>query len=44
MGADADLAVLDRDILTEGPSAIIGTRVAMTVIGGVIVYASEDLG
>jgi predicted amidohydrolase YtcJ len=44
VGSDADLAVLDRDILKEGPSAIIGTRVAMTVVGGAIVHTSEDSG
>ena len=44
VGMDADIVVLDRDILAEGPSAIIGTRVALTVIGGEIVHASEDVG
>ena len=44
VGADADIVVLDRDMLAEGPSAIIGTRVASTVVGGAIVHASEDLG
>ena len=42
-GAQADLAVLDRDILEHGPSAIIGTNVALTVVGGQIVHRSEDL-
>ena len=41
-GMDADLAVLDRDLLAEGPSAIIGTGVRLTVIGGRIVHRSED--
>ena len=42
-GALADLVVLDRDILAQGPSAIIGTRVALTVVGGQVVYRSEEL-
>ena len=33
VGADADLVVLDRDILAGGPSSIIGTTVALTVVG-----------
>ncbi|HYO43149.1 MAG TPA: amidohydrolase [Candidatus Limnocylindrales bacterium] len=40
-GIDADLAVLDRDLLAAGPSAIIGTDVRLTVIGGRIVHRSE---
>lgn len=44
VGADADIVVLERDMLAEGPSAIIGSRVASTVVGGAIVHASEDLG
>ncbi len=43
-GMDADIVVLDRDILAGGPSAIIGTRVALTVVGGEIVHQTEDLG
>jgi predicted amidohydrolase YtcJ len=43
VGADADLVVLDRDILAEGPSSIIGTHVALTVVGGEIVHRSEDV-
>ena len=35
---DADLAVLDRDLLAEGNSAIRGTTVAATVVGGVVVH------
>ncbi len=42
-GMDADLIVLDRDLLAAGPSAIIGTGVRLTVIGGRIVHRSEDL-
>ena len=42
-GADADLVVLDRDILEGGPSAIIGTHVALTVVGGRVVHRSEAL-
>jgi predicted amidohydrolase YtcJ len=34
----ADLAVLDRDLLGEGPGAIVGTRVVLTVVGGRIVH------
>jgi predicted amidohydrolase YtcJ len=40
---DADIAVLDRDILAGGASSIIGTRVALTVVGGEIVHASEGV-
>jgi hypothetical protein len=40
-GADADLVVLDRDILAGGPSSIIGTTVALTVVGGQVVHRSE---
>ena len=42
-GADADLVVLDRDILAGGPSSIIGTAVALTVVGGQVVHRSEAL-
>ena len=34
----ADLAVLDRDLLAEGPGAIIGTQVLLTVVGGRVVH------
>ena len=44
LGMDADIAVLDRDILAAGPSAIIGTGVALTVVGGRIVHETEDVG
>ena len=40
-GYDADLAVLDRDLLAAGPSAIIGTGVRLTVLGGRIVHQRE---
>jgi predicted amidohydrolase YtcJ len=43
VGADADLVVLDRDILAGGPSSIIGTTVALTVVGGQVVHRSEAL-
>jgi predicted amidohydrolase YtcJ len=43
-GMDADLVVLDRDLLAPGPSAIIGTGVALTVLGGRIVHRSEGTG
>ena len=42
-GALADLVVLDRDILAQGPSSIIGTGVALTVVGGQVVHRSEEL-
>jgi predicted amidohydrolase YtcJ len=41
VGHDADLAVLDRDLLAEGASAIIGTTSVATLVGGRIVYRSE---
>jgi predicted amidohydrolase YtcJ len=41
VGADADLVVLDRDTLAEGPSSIIGTTVALTVVAGQVVHRSE---
>jgi predicted amidohydrolase YtcJ len=44
MGLDADLAVLDRDMLAGGPSTIIGTTVALTVVGGEVVHQTEGLG
>ena len=40
---DAQLVVPDRDMLAEGPSSIIGTHVALTVVGGEIVHQSEDV-
>ncbi len=40
-GLDADLIVLDRDLLATGPSAIIGTGVRLTVLDGRIVHRSE---
>jgi len=43
VGGDADIVVLDRDILAGGPSSIIGTTVALTVIGGQVVHRSEAL-
>jgi predicted amidohydrolase YtcJ len=41
-GLDADLVVLDRDLLEAGASAIIGTRIGLTVVGGRIVHRTED--
>ena len=41
VGYDADLAVLDRDLLAEGASAIIGTTSRATLVGGRIVHRSE---
>lgn len=37
LGKLADLVVLDRDLLAEGPSAILGTRPVLTVVGGRVV-------
>jgi predicted amidohydrolase YtcJ len=37
-GMAADLIVLDRDLLSAGESAIIGTRVRLTVSGGRVVH------
>jgi hypothetical protein len=37
-GYFADLAVLDRDLLAEGPDAIAATRVTLTVVGGRVVH------
>ena len=37
-GKVADLVVLDRDLLAEGGSAILGTEVRLTVAGGRIVH------
>jgi hypothetical protein len=42
-GLDADLVVLDRDLLAEGGSAIMGTGVRLTVLGGRVVHRSEEL-
>ena len=38
VGRDADLVVLDRDLLAEDPSAIVGSRVVATVVDGRIVH------
>jgi predicted amidohydrolase YtcJ len=43
VGTDADVIVLDRDILAGGPSSIIGATVALTVVAGRIVHRSEAL-
>ena len=42
-GMDGDVVILDRDLPTAGPSAIIGTSVRLTVLGGRIVHRSEEL-
>jgi predicted amidohydrolase YtcJ len=44
VGPHADLAVLDRDMLAAGPSAIIGTTVGRTVVGGEVMHQTEGLG
>jgi predicted amidohydrolase YtcJ len=41
-GLEADLVILDRDLLEAGASAIIGTGVRLTVVGGRIVHRRED--
>jgi predicted amidohydrolase YtcJ len=38
VGRLADLIVLDRDLLAEGPSAILGTKPALTVVGGKVMH------
>jgi predicted amidohydrolase YtcJ len=40
-GGDADLVVLDRDMLAGGPTSIIGMRVTLTVVGGKVVHRTE---
>ncbi len=42
-GGDADLVVLDRDMLAGGPTSIVGTRVVLTVVGGQVVHRTEGL-
>lgn len=44
VGMDADLVVLDRDLLALDASAIIGTNVALTVVGGRVVHRQEASG
>ena len=41
VGLDADLAVLDLDLLADGTSAIIGTTAVATLVGGRIVHRTE---
>lgn len=41
VGHDAGLAVLDRDLLADGASAIIGTTTLATLVGGRVVHRSE---
>jgi predicted amidohydrolase YtcJ len=41
VGHDADIAVLDRDLLGSDASAIIGTTSVATLVGGHIVHRSE---
>jgi hypothetical protein len=41
--AGADIFVLGRDLPTAHSSAIIGTSVRLTVLGGRIVHRSEEL-
>lgn len=44
VGMDADLVVLDRDLLGLDASAIIGTNVTLTVVGGRVVHRQEASG
>jgi predicted amidohydrolase YtcJ len=44
VGMDADLVVLDRDLLALDASAIIGTNVALTVVDGKVVHRQEASG
>lgn len=37
-------AVLERDILAGGASAIMGTKVALIVVGDEVVHQSEGVG
>ena len=37
-GKLADLIILDRDLISEGPSAILGTRPVLTIVGGRVVH------
>ena len=37
-GHDADVVILDRDLLDGGPSAVPGTRIVATICGGRVVY------
>jgi predicted amidohydrolase YtcJ len=37
-------AVLERDMLAGGPSAIMGTEAGLTVVGGEVVHHSEGVG
>jgi predicted amidohydrolase YtcJ len=43
-GLDADLVILDRDFLAEGPTAIIGTATIATIVGGRIVHEGKGAG
>jgi len=43
-GKYADFTVLDRDIMTAAPEALLGTQVVMTVLGGRIVYQRSGEG
>jgi hypothetical protein len=43
-GLDADLVVLDRDLLAEGPTAIVGTEVVATIVGGRVVHEGKGAG
>jgi predicted amidohydrolase YtcJ len=40
-GHDADLVVLDRDLLVRDVAAIVGTGVGATIAGGRIVHGED---
>jgi predicted amidohydrolase YtcJ len=41
-GMDADLVVLDRDVLADGVDSLSETRVAVTIVAGRVVYRAAD--
>jgi predicted amidohydrolase YtcJ len=41
-GKYADFVVLDQDIMTIAPERILDTRVLLTVLGGAVVYSSQE--
>ena len=38
-GLAADLVVLDRDVINEGPQSLLDTNVKITMINGKIIYS-----
>ncbi len=43
-GMLADIAVLDRDIMTVSADSILGTKVLTTIVGGKVVYPAPEEG